>query len=98
MSLESVPAQASIQDAVAEAHSFFCVWHQDWFAALDLKETYFHVLILPRHRPFLRFAFEGRTYQYKVLPFWLFVSPRVFTKLAEGALSPLWEKQDSGPL
>ncbi len=44
---------------------------QDWFAAIDLKNAYFHVSILPRHRPFLLFAFEGRAYQYKVLPFGL---------------------------
>ncbi|XP_051534025.1 uncharacterized protein LOC127429192 [Myxocyprinus asiaticus] len=29
------------------------------------KDAYFHVSILPRHRPFLRFAFEGQAYQYK---------------------------------
>ncbi|KAL0187568.1 hypothetical protein M9458_014667, partial [Cirrhinus mrigala] len=69
-----------------------CVRHQDWFAAIDLKDAYFHVSILPRHRPFLRFAFEGRAYQYKVLPFGLSLSPRVFTKVAEGALNPLWWK------
>ncbi|KAL0175495.1 hypothetical protein M9458_027825, partial [Cirrhinus mrigala] len=65
-----------------------CIRHQDWFAAIDLKDAYFHVSILPRHRRFLRFAFEGRVYQYKVLPFGLALSPRVFTKLAEGALAP----------
>ncbi len=32
---------------------------QDWFAAVDLKDAYFHVSIHPRRRPFLRFAFEG---------------------------------------
>ncbi|KAI2661295.1 ORF V: Enzymatic polyprotein [Labeo rohita] len=69
-----------------------CVRHQDWFAAIDLKDAYFHVSILPRHRPFLRFAFEGRPYQYKVLPFGLSLSPRIFTKVAEGALNPLWRK------
>ncbi|KAL0152047.1 hypothetical protein M9458_052651, partial [Cirrhinus mrigala] len=63
-----------------------CVRHQDWFAAIDLKDAYFHVSILPRHRPFLRFAFEGRAYQYKVLPFGLSLSPRVFTKVAEGRI------------
>ncbi len=52
----------------------------------------FHVSILPRHRPFLRFAFEGRTYQYKVLPFGLALSPRVFTKVVEGALVPMREQ------
>ncbi len=71
---------------------FGCVRPQDWFAAIDLKDAYFHVSILPRHRPFLRFAFEGRAYQYKVLPFGLSLSPRVFTKVAEAALVPLSEQ------
>ncbi len=71
---------------------FGCVHPLDWFAAIDLKDAYFHVSILPRHRPFLRFAFEGRAYQYKVLPFGLSLSPRVFTKVAEAALVPLREQ------
>ncbi len=58
-----------------------CIQPQDWFAAIDLKDVYFHVSILPRHRPFLRFAFEGRAWQYRVLPFGLSLSPRVFTKV-----------------
>ncbi len=70
---------------------FQCVRPFDWFAAIDLKDSYFHVSILPRHRPFLRFAFEGRAYQYKALPFGLFLSPRVFTKVVEAALVPLRE-------
>ncbi len=28
-----------------------CIQPQDWFAAIDLKDAYFHVSILPRHRP-----------------------------------------------
>ncbi|KAL0199366.1 hypothetical protein M9458_007906, partial [Cirrhinus mrigala] len=59
-----------------------CIRRQDWFAAIDLKDAYFHVSILPRHR----FAFEGRAYQYKVLPFGLSLSPRVFIKVMEAAL------------
>ncbi len=55
------------------------------------NRPYFHVSILPRHRPFLRFAFEGRAYQYKALPFGLSMSPRVFTKVVEAALVPLRE-------
>ncbi|KAL0157927.1 hypothetical protein M9458_046003, partial [Cirrhinus mrigala] len=73
-------------------HILTCVRVQDWFVAIDLKDAYFHVSILPRHRPFLRFAFEGRAYQYKVLPFGLSLSHRVFTKVAEAALSPLRER------
>ncbi len=68
-----------------------CIQPRDWFAAIDLKDAYFHVSILPRHRPFLRFAFEGRAWQYRVLPFGLSLSPRVFTKVVEGALAPLRE-------
>ncbi len=68
-----------------------CIQPQDWFAGIDLKDVYFHVSILPRHRPFLRFAFEGRAWQYRVLPFGLSLSPRVFTKVVEGALTPLRE-------
>ncbi len=68
-----------------------CIQPQDWFAAIDLKDAYFHVSILPRHRPFLRFAFEGRAWQYRVLPFGLSLSPRVFKKVVEGTLTPLWE-------
>ncbi|KAI2644612.1 hypothetical protein H4Q32_030720 [Labeo rohita] len=72
-------------------HLFTCVRAQDWFVAIDLKDAYFHVSILPRHRPFLRFAFEGRAYQYRVLPFGLSLSPLIFTKIAEAALTPLRE-------
>ncbi len=68
-----------------------CIQPQDWFAAIDLKDAYFHVSILPRHRPFLRFTFEGRAWQYRVLPFGLSLSARVFTKVVEGALTPLRE-------
>ncbi len=31
---------------------FQCVRPFDWFAAIDLKDAYFHVSILPQHRPF----------------------------------------------
>ncbi len=68
-----------------------CIQPQDWFAAIDLKDACFHVSILPRHRPFLWFAFEGRAWQYRVLPFGISLSPRVFTKVVEGALTPLRE-------
>ncbi len=70
---------------------FGCIRPQVRSAAFDLKDPYFHVSILPRHRPFLRFAFKGRAYQYKVLPFGLSLSPRVFTKVAEAALVSLRE-------
>jgi ribonuclease HI len=53
----------------------------DWMASLDLKDAYFHVPVQPGFRPFLRFEFLGKVYQFKVLPFGLSTAPRVFTKI-----------------
>ncbi len=33
---------------------FQCIHPYDWFAAIDLKDTYFFVSSLPQHMPFLR--------------------------------------------
>ncbi len=62
---------------------------EDWFVTIDLKDAYFHISILPTHRKFLRFVFGGETYQYRVLPFGLALSPRTFTKCVDAALAPL---------
>jgi hypothetical protein len=53
----------------------------DWVITLDLKDAYFHVPIFHHHRQYLRFCFQGRHYQFKVIPFGLAVAPRVFTKV-----------------
>ncbi len=71
---------------------FGCIRPRDRSAAVDLKDPYFHVSIFPRHRSVLRFAFEGRAYKYRVLPFGLSLSPRGFTKVAKAALVPLREQ------
>lgn len=34
----------------------------EWFATVDLKDAYFHVLIAVHHQQYLRFAFQGRHY------------------------------------
>jgi len=49
--------------------------------SIDLKDAYLHVPILSSHRRFLKFIFQGTTYQFKVMPFGLSSAPRVFTKL-----------------
>ncbi|KAL2095316.1 hypothetical protein ACEWY4_010035 [Coilia grayii] len=60
-----------------------------WFVTIDLKEAYFHVPIAEEHRQFLRFSFQHKAYQYRVLPFGLSLAPRVFTKCVQAALEPL---------
>ena len=52
-----------------------------WLVSLDLKDAYFHVPVNKSHWKYLRFAFLGKCYQYKVIPFGLSTSPRVFTKV-----------------
>ncbi len=50
-----------------------CIQPQDWFAAIDLKDAYFHVSILLRHRPFLRSGMAVQGPPLRALP----VSPCV---------------------
>ena len=52
----------------------------DWLLAVDLKDAYFHIPIHEESCKYLRFSIRGTCYQYKVLPFGLSTSPRVFTK------------------
>lgn len=49
-------------------------------ATIDLNDAYFHIDILPQHRPFLCFAVGQVHLQYKALPFGLSMAPWVFTK------------------
>ena len=61
----------------------------DWAASLDLKDAYFHVLIHPRFRKWLRFTWEGKVFQFRVLPFGLSLSPWVFTRITRELASSL---------
>ncbi|XP_059182347.1 uncharacterized protein LOC131961092 [Centropristis striata] len=65
------------------------VRQNDWFTSVDLKDAYFHIPIYPPHRKYLRFAFQGICYEYRVLPFGLSLSPRVFVRCTEAAIAPL---------
>lgn len=63
---------------------------RDWFVTIGLKDAYFHIHIVKRHWKFLRFAFKGKPYQYRILPFGLALAPWTFTKCMDAALDPLW--------
>ena len=53
----------------------------DYTFKIDLQDAYFHVLIHPHSRKYLRFAFENKVYQFRVLHFSLNTAPQVFTCL-----------------
>ncbi|KAI2647506.1 ORF V: Enzymatic polyprotein [Labeo rohita] len=90
-SSESVPSQAAVQNSHDEAHAnmhpspgLVCSHRPEGRVLSRLDST--STQTLPT------VCFEGRAYQYKVLPFGLSLSPRVFTKVTEAALSPLWRR------
>ena len=63
-----------------------------WAFSVDLQDAFFHVAVHKKSRKFLRFLFEGRTYQYRVLPFGMKPSPYVFTKVV-GEMKAMLHKE-----
>ena len=59
----------------------------DWAASIDLTDAYFHLLIHKRDRKFLRFQWQGQTYQFRALPFGLSLAPWIFTMVEIGRAS-----------
>ena len=54
----------------------------DWAFSVDLKNAYFHILIHPSHRKYLRFCTKGKAYQYRVLAFSQKTSPRAAVQIS----------------
>ena len=61
----------------------------DYFTSVDLKDAFFHITVVERHRKYLRFAFQDGAYEFGVLPFGLSLSPRTFSMCVDAALAPL---------
>ena len=61
----------------------------DWVATIDLEDAYFQIPIWEGHRRYLRFAFNGRTFEFCVLPFGISLAPRTFTRCMDAVLAPL---------
>ena len=51
--------------------------------SIDFKDAYFYMPIQEQSRKYLRFHVEGRTYQFKALPFGLSTAPMEFTVVAK---------------
>jgi len=52
----------------------------DWLSTVDQKDAYLLVAIVKEHKKFLRFVWQGRTFQFTCLPFGLCSALRMFTK------------------
>ncbi|KAG6936528.1 ORF V, partial [Chelydra serpentina] len=66
----------------------------DWYAALDMKDAYFHIAIYPPQRHFLRFVVNQQHFQFTVLPFGLSTAPRVFTKCMAVVAASLCQRRN----
>lgn len=47
--------------------------------SLDVQDAYFHILVHPDSRKYLRFVFEDQIFQFRALCFGLLTAPQVFT-------------------
>ena len=63
-----------------------------YLASADLRDAYYTVPIHPDSRKFLRFTWQGKLWQFKVLPNGLSSAPRLFTKLLKPAFANLREQ------
>ena len=51
----------------------------EWVTSIDFRDAYFYIPIQEQSRKYLRFHFQGQTYQFKALPFGLSTAPMEFT-------------------
>ena len=72
----SMETSQSVLDAIQQG---------DWMISMDMKDAYFHIPIHPASRPYLRFTFGTKVYQFRALCFGLTTAPQVFTRV----LAPL---------
>ena len=55
----------------------------EWVTSIDFKDAYFHIPIHSQSRKYMRFHLQGRSYQFKALPFCLSTAPMEFTVVAK---------------
>ncbi len=57
------------------------VFRGQWMTSIDLTDAYFHIPIKQTSRKYLRFRFQGVTYQFTCLCFGISTAPLVFTQV-----------------
>ena len=55
----------------------------EWVTSIDFKDAYFHIPIHCQSRKYMHFHLQGRSYQFKALPFGLSTAPMDFTVVAK---------------
>ena len=55
----------------------------EWVTSIDFKDAYVHIPIHSQYRKYMRFHFQGRSYQFKALSFGLSTAPMEFTVVAK---------------
>ena len=55
----------------------------EWVTSIDFKDAYFHIPIHNQSRKYMRFHLQGRSYQFKALPFGLSTAHMEFTVVAK---------------
>ena len=55
----------------------------EWVTSIDFKDTYFYIPIHSQSRKYMHFHIQGRSYQFKELPFSLSTAPMQFTVVAK---------------
>ena len=53
----------------------------EWVVSVDLSDAYFHLLVHPKFRKFLRVNVQGTSYQYRAMCFGLCTAPLIFTRV-----------------
>nr|CAH7730411.1 unnamed protein product [Callosobruchus chinensis] len=60
-----------------------------YMSNIDFKDAYYLVPIYNAHKKYLRFCFNGSTYEYNCFPFGLSCAPQIFTKILKPVVSHL---------
>ncbi|OMJ13776.1 hypothetical protein AYI69_g8855 [Smittium culicis] len=62
------------------------IHRKDYLTSLDLQDAFMHILVYKNCRKYLRFYWNGRCFQFRVLPFGLSLIPLEFTKILRPVL------------
>jgi hypothetical protein len=58
----------------------------DYATSIDIKEAYHHIPVATEFQPYLSFAYAGKYYQYRGMPFGVKHAPRIFTQVMRAAI------------